>query len=180
MTGLVIDDAHRWTGHFGAWYVGNLLREKFHIVGHGRTIKHYIRAMCMSCRNCKAGPGRQQMAPLSLECITPERQPFHSSGLDFKRSISVHVGKRTAEKWYICLFTCLATSATHLQVAYDLTTGSFISALQLFLAVRGNATKVIFSNNATNFLEAQAELQLGLQRLSQHGVIGELASRGIV
>ena len=48
------------------------------------------------------------------------------------------------------------------------------------MAVRGNATKVIFSDNATNFLGAEAELQRGLQRLSQQGVIGKLASRGIV
>ena len=67
-----------------------------------------------------------------------------------------------------------------MEVAYDLTTGSFISALRRFLAVRGNATKVIFSDNATNCLGAKAELQRGLQRLSQQGVIGELASRGIV
>ena len=61
---------------------------------------------------------------------------------------------------------------TYLEVAHDLTTGSFISTLRRFLAVRGNATKVIFSDNATNFLGARAELQ----RLSLQGVIGELAS----
>ena len=40
--------------------------------------------------------------------------------------------------------------ATHLEVAYDLTTGSFILALRLFFAVRRNAAKEIFSDNATN------------------------------
>ena len=149
-------------------------------MGHGRTIKHDIKTMCMSCRNRKAAPGRQQMAPLALERVTPGYQPFHSCGLDFMGPISVRVGKRTTAKQYICLFTCLATRSTHLEVAYDLTTGSFISALRRFLAVRGNATKVIFSDNATNFVGAEAELQRGLQRLSQQGVIGELASRGIV
>ena len=70
--------------------------------------------------------------------------------------------------------------ATHLEVAYDLTTGSFILALRLFFAVRRNAAKEIFSDNATNFLGAEAELQWRLQRLSQQSVIGELALRGIV
>ena len=179
MTGLVIDDAQRWTGHFGAQYAGNLLWERFHIEGHGRTIKHYITTMCMSCRNCKAAPRWQQMAPLSLERVTPRHQPFHSCGLDFMGPISVRVGKRTTAKRYVCLFTCLATHATHFEVAYYLTTGSFISALRRFLAVCGNATKVIFSDSATNFLGVEAQLQQGTQRLSQQGVIGELAVRGI-
>ena len=120
------------------------------------------------------------MAPLPLKRVTPGRQPFHSCGLDFMGPITIRVGKRSTAKRYICLFTCLATRSTHLEVAYDLITGSFISALRRFLAVRGNATRVIFSDNATNFLGAEAELQWGLQRLSQQGVIGELASRGIV
>ena len=46
----------------------------------------------MSCRNLKAAPGRQQMAPLPLERVTPGRQPFHSCGLDFIGPIPVRLG----------------------------------------------------------------------------------------
>ena len=39
---------------------------------------------------------------------------------------------------------------------------------------------MIFRDNATNFLGAEAELQWRLQRLSQQSVIGGLVLRGIV
>jgi len=41
VTGLVVDDAHRHCDHYGAQYVSNLLRERFHVVGGSRTIKYY-------------------------------------------------------------------------------------------------------------------------------------------
>ena len=72
----------------------------------------------MSCRNCKAAPKRQQMAPLLLERVTPWRQPFHSCGLYFMGPISVRVAKRTTAKRNMSIYsTCLATRATHLEVA---------------------------------------------------------------
>jgi len=73
----------------------------------------------MSCRNCRARPGQQQMAPLPLERVTPNRQVFYTVGLDFLGPILVRVGKRTSAKRYVCVITCLATRATHLEVAYD-------------------------------------------------------------
>jgi len=84
----------------------------------------------------------------------------------FQGTISVRVGKRTTAKRYVCVFTCLATRATHLKVAYALTTGSFISALRRFLAVRGNATKLIRCDNATNFLGAEAATRLAADKSS--------------
>ena len=66
--------------------------------------------------------------------------------------------KRTTAKRYVCRFTCLATHASHLEVAYNVTSGSYITALRYFWAVCGNATTLIFSDNATKFLGAEAEL----------------------
>ena len=103
------------------------------------------------------------MAPLPLERVTPKHQVFHNVGVDFMGPILVRMGKRTSFKRYICVFTCLATRATHLEVAFDLSTSSFISALRRFLAARGNATRVIFSDNATNFVGAEAELMRELR-----------------
>ena len=100
LTCLVVEDFHRRIGHFGAQYVGNLLRERFHVVGRGRTIKYYIRTLCMSCRNRRARLGQQQMAPLPLGRVTPKHQVFHSVGVDFMGPISVGVVKRTSSKRY--------------------------------------------------------------------------------
>ena len=80
---------------------------------------------------------------------------------------------------YCCVFTCLASRATHLEVAYSLTTESFLMALWRFLSVRGHTTRIIYSDNATNFVGARLELRCGAERLCQHKIINELAPRGI-
>ena len=94
--------------------------------------------------------------------------------------IFVRMGERTSFKRCICVFTCLASRATHSEVEFDLSTSSFISALRRFLAARGNATRVIFSDIATNFVSAKAELMRGLRKLDRRKVIDDLATRGIV
>ena len=86
---------------------------------------------------------------------------------------------RNCLKRYCCVFTCLASRATHLEMAYDLTTESFLMALRRFLSTRGHSTRVIFSDNGTNFVGARSELQRGIQRLNQRQIINELSPKGI-
>ena len=57
------------------------------------------------------------------------------------------------EKRYGCLFTCLVTGAVHLEVAFSLSTDSFVMCLRRFIARRGKPT-VIYSDNGTNFVGA--------------------------
>lgn len=53
---------------------------------------------------------------------------------------------------------CLTTRAVHIELVGDLTTASFLGALRRFFARRGKS-KVIYSDNATNFLGADGELK---------------------
>ena len=73
----------------------------------------------------------------------------------------------------------MASRATHLEMAYDLTTESFLMALRCFLSTCGHSTRIIFSNNGTNFVGARSELQRGIQRLNQQQIINELSPKGI-
>ncbi|XP_037826770.1 uncharacterized protein LOC119614723, partial [Lucilia sericata] len=51
----------------------------------------------------------------------------------------------------------LSIQSSHLEVVQDLSTSSFLSALRRFVAIRGKP-KVIWSDNATNFVGAKNEL----------------------
>ena len=66
-------------------------------------------------------------------------------------------GKRQ-QKCYLCLFTCLATRAVHLEVAYGLNTNSFLRALCIMCNRRG-VPEEILSDNGTNFVDANQELR---------------------
>lgn len=50
----------------------------------------------------------------------------------------------------MCLFTCAATRAVHIDIALDLTADTIKKIIGSFTA-RGSTPKVIWSDNATNF-----------------------------
>ena len=54
-------------------------------------------------------------------------------------------------KDYVCVFVCFSTKAIHLEAKSDLSTTTFLSAFQRFVARRGCH---LHSNNGTNFVGA--------------------------
>ena len=177
-TGLIICDYHAKLGHNSSSYVLNSLRSRYHVIGQERTVKHYTKQMCMLCRNQNAAFGSQLMAPLPPARVEIGRGAFENCGVNYMGPLDVKQG-RNCLKRYCCVFTCLASRATHLEMAYDLTTESFLMALRRFLSTRGHSTRVIFSDNCTNFVGARSELQRGIQRLNQRQIINELSPKGI-
>lgn len=69
------------------------------------------------------------MADLPTERITADLPPFTNVGVDYLSPIDVKIGC-ACEKHYGVIFTCMASRAVHLEVAYCLDTDSCINALQ--------------------------------------------------
>ena len=178
LTGLIILHAHYRAGHSSATYVMNQLRKRYHVVGQRRTVKQYIKRNCMICRNQKAVPGSQLMAPFPAGRVTPSRGAFEHCGVDYMGPLEIKQG-RNRLSLYCCVFTCLASRAVHLEMVYDLSTDSFLMAFRRFLSVRGDTTRVMYSDNGTNFVGANSQLQKGLKRIDQRRIVNELAPRGI-
>ena len=178
LTGLIILHAHYRACHSSATYVMNELRKRYHVVGQRRTVKQYIKRNCMICRNQKAVPGSQLMSPLPAGRVIPSRGAFEHCGVDYMRPLEIKQGRNSLSR-YCCVFTCLASRAVHLEMAYDLSTDSFLMAFRRFLSVRGDTTRVMYSDNGTNFVEANSQLQKGLKRIDQRRIVNELAPRGI-
>ena len=64
------------------------------------------------------------------------------------------------------IFACLTTRAIHIELAGDLSTDSFLLALRKFISRRGYV-KVMRSDNVTNFVGANNELNLCIKQLDQ-------------
>ena len=65
-------------------------------------------------------------------------------------------GKRRKKR--LCLFTCIATRAVRLELAYGLDTDSFMNAFYRMTSRRGLPDE-IYSDNGTNFKESDNELK---------------------
>ena len=58
----------------------------------------------------------------------------------------------------MAIFICFASKAIHIEVVSDLSTNALIASLRRFVSRRGLCSD-IYSDNATNFIGAKAELR---------------------
>ena len=118
----------------------------------------------MQCRCRIAGTGSQKMASLPEERLIPG-YPFEYTGVDYLGPYLVKV-RRSPEKRWICLFTCMKIRAVHLEVAYELSSSAFINCLSCFVA-RQPGVRHMFSDNGTNFVGVNKELISSLSEWSR-------------
>ena len=85
---------------------------------------------------------------------------------------------KVRQKRYLCLFTCAATRAVHLEMAWSLDTDSFLAAFTRMTNRRGAPLEVI-SDNGTNFVGANNELKELLALLDQEKIKKNMANKGI-
>ena len=156
VTDLIIRSSHCLEGHGGINHTLANLRQKFWLV-HGRVSVRRVLNKCMTCRRRNALVGEQIMAPLPKERLIPDLVPFTNTGVDYFGPLFTKVGRSSAKR-YGCLFTCMASRAVHIELAYSLDTDSFICALQRFMSRRGRPQQ-IRSDNGTNFRGADKELR---------------------
>ena len=83
--------------------------------------------------------------------------PFTVTGVDFTGALYVRASDGEC-KVYICLFTCAASRAAHLEIVLNLTVESFLQAFRRF-AGRRSTPKLLLSDNGSTFLVATEELK---------------------
>ena len=175
LTRLIIMNCHEKLKHEGVDHVRNELRQQYWILRCRATVRKILH-QCSYCRRRKAKPEAPLMASLPYDRLSVA-PPFSKVGVDFFGPLKVkHLRKQ--EKRYGCLFTCLVTRAVHLEVAFSLSTDSFIMCLRRFMARRGKPT-VIYSDNGTNFVGANNELRECIDDWNQHKIGSVLSQEGI-
>ena len=76
------------------------------------------------------------------------------------------------------MFTCSATRAVHLEMAYSLSTTDFLNAFSRMVATRGRPDEVT-SDNGTNFVGADGELKELIQAIDKDKIVDDCANKGI-
>ena len=113
----------------------------------------------MQCRRRKATPAKQIMAPLPELRTRKYLRAFSQTSVDFGGPFITKQGRGKArQKRYLCLFTCLATRAVHLEVAFSLDTDLFLNAF-FRMASRCGLPEDVVCDKGTNFVGGSNELK---------------------
>ncbi len=173
---LILRDIHEQLGHGGRNQMVSKLRCKYWIT-NANSVARKIISKCVICKRYKGKLGEQKMADLPVERITPDLPPFTNTGVDFFGPIEVKRG-RSKVKRYGVIFTCMASRAVHLEMAYSLDTDSCINALRRFVCRRGQVSHMR-SDNGTNFTGAERELREALIELNNEKIQRALLQKGV-
>ncbi|XP_072931828.1 uncharacterized protein [Epargyreus clarus] len=168
ITRLLIAYYHEEFNHGNHATVINELRQRYWILGLRSAVRATVHR-CQWCKVYRGTPPLQPMGNLPLERLRHGEPPFTCTAVDYFGPMSITVGRRHEKRWG-ALFTCLTTRAVHVELAASLSTDSMILALRRMAARRG-MPKTIFSDNDTNFVGANKELQEALASLNKEDLI---------
>lgn len=157
---LIIQHYHNKFLHGNTATVMNEVRQKYWILGLRATVK----AVAHGCQTCKMKKKMPEVPPtgdLPSERLQHHQFPFSCTAVDYFGPMQVTIGRRLEKRWG-ALFTCLTTRAIHLELVPSLSTSSMIMALRRMAARRG-APRTIFSDNGSNFVRANKELEEAAQ-----------------
>ena len=130
VTELIILSYHLRNSHSGVLHTLSDTRDRFWIINGNAAVCRVLHN-CYKCRLLNAAPGKQVMSPLPEFRVSFGCPAFTCIGLDYAGPIFSRVGRSLAKR-YLCVFTCIATHAVHLEIAHLLNTQSCLQAFQRF------------------------------------------------
>ncbi len=164
---LILKHLHQICGHQGRNHVLSELRKKYWVIKAGVAVKNLVKK-CVVCRRQNARVIEQKMADLPSCRVKSEVPPFTFTGMDYFGPFEVKQG-RSIKKRYGVVFTCMASRAIHIEIASSLDTSSCINALRRFISRRGPVQEIT-SDNGTNLVGANHELQQAIQELNKEDI----------
>ncbi|XP_075254516.1 uncharacterized protein LOC142345935 [Convolutriloba macropyga] len=117
------------------------------------------------------------MADIPSERLAFQCPPFTNVGLDYFGPFHVTI-RRSSEKRWGFLLTCLTTRAIHVEIAHSVDTNSCVMGIERFIARRGMPLVICF-DNGTNFVGTEKELLLCFLNLDKQKIASELAQEGV-
>lgn len=132
------------------------LRRKYWITS-GNSACRKIISDCVVCRRHRGQPSEQKMAHVPKERISPDLPPFTNVGVDYFGPIDVKRG-RAMVKRYGVIFTCMASRAVHLEIAYSLNIDSCINSIRRFICLTGQVRRFCWRE----FCWSRARVKRGL------------------
>ena len=179
VTKLIVKYHHEQDNHVsGTNQTLASLSTRYWIVSGREEIREWEN-QCAECKRRKAKPTTQMMAPLPKIRFRMTLRAFSQAAVDFGGPFLTVQGRgKQRHKRYLCLFTCLASRAVHLEIAFGLDTNSFLNAFYRMVNRRGLPQEML-SDNGGNFVGADKELRSLVKALDKDKIQKSTAHQGI-
>ena len=166
LTRLIVQEYHRKGHHTGVNHTFSLLRQRLGVLV-GRKAVLDAEVDCYACKQLKARPLTQVMAPLPRSRFKEPLRAFIRVSMDFTGPFVTIQGRgQRRAKRYLCLTTCLTSRAVHLEMTSSLSTDAFLETFYRMTVRRGlpeevwtDWDKLAQSESYVNFVGAERELR---------------------
>lgn len=151
LTELIVMRAHHRVLHNGVKDTLAELRSEYWLVKGRQYVRRLIHK-CVVCKRQEGKPCEANPPPPLPEFRVQQCRPFQTTGVDFAGPLFVRpsgASDGVSNKTWLCLYTCCATRAVHLDLVNDMTTATFIRSFKRFTARRGVPSRVISDNGRT-------------------------------
>ena len=147
LTTLIVRRAHQRVLHNGVKDTLSEVRFRYWIVKGRAFVKKMIHH-CIVCRKLEGKPFLGPSPPPLPSFRLTEDPPFTYTGVDFTGPLHIKkLHSAGGHKVWICLYTCCAVRAVHLNIVPNMTTTTFIHSLKHFSSRRGLLPKHFVSDN---------------------------------
>ena len=116
--------AHENTNHSGTNQTLAELTRDYWIISSREEIREW-ETTCAECKR-KSKPENQIMGPLPVYRLANSMKAFTNTAVDFAGPFLTKQGrKKSREKRYLCVFTCMECRDVHFEIAFGLDTDTF-------------------------------------------------------
>ena len=176
-TRLIIQEVHERLIHAGISHTLSSLRQEYWLP-QGRAEVRACLHHCLICRRHEGPSFRLPKMPPWPRQRVSESLPFQFVGLDYLGPVFVKEGTVMNKMW-ICLFTCLAIRAVHLEWVRSLSAEHFLLCLRRFMARRGRP-ELIICDNAAQFKLAKTVIDEQWRQITvDEELVSYLSNNGI-
>ena len=167
---LFLEHTHVKHYHQGVDYLRSIVQEHYTVLKL-RSFLRFIKAQCLRCRKFQA----VAMPPIMSDLPKSAYQSpfFTNTSVDYLGAFYVTV-RRTIEKKWGFLFSCLTTRAVHVEVVTSMDTSSCVMGVERFVSRRGTL-EMIWSDNGTNFIGAEKELRESIEKWNVVKIAAEIS-----
>ena len=161
---LFLENLHGKQCHQGVDYLRAFIQQQYAIFKLRSSLRSIV-CRCITCRKRKAETLTPMMSDLPRGRLAYREPPFSNTVIDYFGPFYVSVKRSTEKRWGF-LFTCITTRAVHFEVVPSMDTSSCVMGFERF-AARRITPSVLWSDNGTNFIAKDKELLQNVRNWNQ-------------